>query len=107
DIRILLFLVFSFLSCLVYLLNTIDPNFQDPKCILTFLVVLPTPGVGFGTIFGMFWTFFLFFLLKIIWPRTPLKKSETPELKIKHFSGPLRNRRFVNSLVGRRLDIRI
>ncbi|CAL4064371.1 unnamed protein product, partial [Meganyctiphanes norvegica] len=34
----------------------------------------------------------------IIWSRTTLKKSEIPELKIKRFSGPLRNRRFVNSL---------
>ena len=98
DIRILLFLVFSFLSCLVYLLNTNDTNFQGPKCIITFSVVLPSKCEFLVPFLAFF---------KIIWSRTPLKKSEISECKIKHFSGLLRNRHFVNSLVGRGLDIRI
>ena len=44
DIRFFLF-CFCFLSCLVYLLNTIDTDFHGPKCRIAFSVDLPTPGI--------------------------------------------------------------
>ncbi|CAL4095966.1 unnamed protein product [Meganyctiphanes norvegica] len=42
------------------MLNTIDSNFQDPKYIIT-LVVLPTPYVGFWDHFWHVLDFFFFF----------------------------------------------
>ena len=90
-----------FLSCLVYLFNTIDTNVHGPKCRITFSLILLTPGM---VLLGFF---FFFFFFKDYMVQNPLKRSEIPETKINHFSVPLSNVNLVNSLVGQELDIRM
>ncbi|CAL4096699.1 unnamed protein product, partial [Meganyctiphanes norvegica] len=70
DLQKFISLIIPFYGAL-YMLNTIDTNFEGPKCIITFSVILPSPDVGF---WDHFWHVLDFFF-KIIWSRIPLKNT--------------------------------